>query len=58
VSGWLPSSASPNTRFVPSLDLIVVFTGGAFNVESPVNAMMARVLLGALIETGPTGQRR
>jgi hypothetical protein len=33
---------------VPSLDLIVVFTGGAFNLESPVNEMMARVLLPVL----------
>jgi hypothetical protein len=29
----------------------VVFTGGAFNVESPVNTTMAQVLLPALIET-------
>jgi hypothetical protein len=41
---------------VPSLDLIVVFTGGAFNVESPVNTMMARVLLPALMGTGSSRQ--
>jgi CubicO group peptidase (beta-lactamase class C family) len=35
---------------VPSLDLVVVFTGGAFNVESPTNEIMARVLLPALLE--------
>lgn len=34
---------------VPSLDLVAVFTGGAFNVESPVNEMMAGVLLPAMI---------
>ncbi len=34
---------------VPSLDLVAVFTGGAFNVESPVNDMMAKVLLPALL---------
>jgi CubicO group peptidase (beta-lactamase class C family) len=34
---------------VPSLDLIVVFTGGTFNAESPTNEMMARVLLPALM---------
>lgn len=34
---------------VPSLDLIVVFTGGAFNVNSPVNQMMADVILPALL---------
>ncbi|HEY0930257.1 MAG TPA: serine hydrolase [Gemmatimonas sp.] len=34
---------------VPSLDLVVVFTGGAFNVESPVNTMMAGVLLPAFL---------
>jgi len=41
---------------VPSLDLIAVFTGGAFNAESPVNEMMAGVLLPALIESGTTAQ--
>lgn len=35
---------------VPSLDLVVVFTGGAFNAENtPPNAIMARVLLPALL---------
>jgi hypothetical protein len=36
-----------------SLDLVVVFTGGAFNVRSPVNTLMARVLLPALLNAGP-----
>lgn len=35
---------------VPSLDLVAVFTGGAFNLESPVNEMMAGVLLPALAQ--------
>jgi CubicO group peptidase (beta-lactamase class C family) len=38
---------------VPSLDLVAVFTGGTFNQESPVNTMMAQVLLPALLESGP-----
>ena len=33
---------------VPSLDLIVVFTGGSFNAESPANEVMAGRLLPAL----------
>ena len=36
---------------VPSLDLTVVFTGGAFNLESPVNEMMSRVLVPVLLDT-------
>lgn len=35
---------------VPSLELVAVFTGGAFNQDSPVNTMMANVLLPALVE--------
>lgn len=35
--------------WVSALDLIVVFTGGAYNIDSPTNAMMADVLLPALI---------
>lgn len=34
---------------VPSLDLIVVFTGGAYNAESPVNRLMASEILPALL---------
>ena len=33
---------------VPTPDLIVVFTGGAFNASSPTNDIMAKVLLLAL----------
>jgi hypothetical protein len=38
---------------VPSLDLVAVFTGGAFNAdETPPNAVMANVLLPALLRAG------
>ncbi|WP_420128581.1 serine hydrolase domain-containing protein [Longimicrobium sp.] len=38
---------------VPSLDLIAVFTGGAYNVDSsPPNAVMRTVLLPALLAAG------
>jgi CubicO group peptidase (beta-lactamase class C family) len=46
----LSGNGGQKVFLVPSLDLIVVFTGGAFNQESPVNAMMARVLLPALLD--------
>jgi CubicO group peptidase (beta-lactamase class C family) len=52
----LSGNGGQKVYLVPSLDLIVVFTGGAFNVESPVNQMMAEVLLPALMETGSPGQ--
>jgi CubicO group peptidase (beta-lactamase class C family) len=46
----LSGNGGQKIYLVPSLDLIVVFTGGAFNVESPVNEIMARVLLPPLLE--------
>jgi len=46
----LSGNGGQKIYLVPSLQLIVVFTGGAFNVESPVNTIMARVLLPALLE--------
>ena len=52
----LSGNGGQKVYLVPSLDLIVVSTGVAFNVESPVNEMMARVLLPALIETGASSQ--
>ena len=52
----LSGNGGQKVYLVPSLDLIVVFTGGAFNVESPVNTMMAQVLLPALIDTGASRQ--
>jgi len=54
----LSGNGGQKVYLVPSLDLIVVFTGSSFNVESPVNEMMVRVLLPALIEAGATVQRR
>jgi CubicO group peptidase (beta-lactamase class C family) len=53
----LSGNGGQKVFLVPSLDLIVVFTGGAFNLESPVNEMMARVLLPALLDISPAGQR-
>lgn len=41
---------------VPSLDLIAVFTGGSFNAESPVNTMMAEVLLPSLLSPAPASR--
>lgn len=39
---------------VPSLDLVAVFTGGAFNAENtPSNAVMRNVLLPALLAAAP-----
>ena len=40
---------------VPSLDLVVVMTGGNYNTESPAMAIMAKELLPALLngDTAP-----
>jgi CubicO group peptidase (beta-lactamase class C family) len=46
----LSGNGGQKVYIVPSLELIVVFTGGSFNVESPANELMARVLLPALID--------
>ncbi len=46
----LSGNGGQKVFLVPSLELVVVFTGGAFNVESPVNEIMALVLLPALID--------
>ena len=45
----LSGNGGQKVYLVPSLDLIVVSTGDAFFVESPVNEMMVRVLLPALM---------
>jgi CubicO group peptidase (beta-lactamase class C family) len=45
----LSGNGGQKVYLVPTLELIVVFTGGAFNAESPVNDIMARVLLPALL---------
>jgi CubicO group peptidase (beta-lactamase class C family) len=45
----LSGNGGQKVYVVPSLDLIVVSTGGAFFVESPLNEMMANVLLPSLL---------
>lgn len=45
----LSGNGGQKVFIVPSLDLIVVFTGASFNRESPANEMMAGVLLPALV---------
>ena len=51
----LSGNGGQKVYVVPSLDLVVAFTGGAFNAESPVNTLMARVLLPALLEPANEG---
>jgi CubicO group peptidase (beta-lactamase class C family) len=50
----LSGNGGQKVYLVPSLDLVAVFTGGSFNAESPVNAMMAQVLLPTLLSTRAT----
>jgi hypothetical protein len=52
----LSGNGGQKVYLVPSLDLVAVFTGGAFNAESPVNAMMTDVLLPALLAARPLGR--
>jgi CubicO group peptidase (beta-lactamase class C family) len=54
----LSGNGGQKVYIVPSLELVVAFTGGAFNVESPVNTLMARVLLPALLDAEPAPARR
>ena len=54
----LSGNGGQKVYLVPSLDLIAVFTGGSFNRESPVNEMMVRILLPALLAQKPAGERR
>ncbi len=49
----LSGNGGQKVYVVPSHDLVVAFTGGAFNVESPVNTLMARVILPTLPATEP-----
>lgn len=50
----LSGNGGQKVYLVPSLDLVVVFTGGSFNAESPVNAMMTQILLPALLSNKAT----
>ena len=50
----LSGNGGQKVYLVPSLDLVAVFTGGSFNAESPVNAMMTQILLPALLSTRAT----
>lgn len=50
----LSGNGGQKVYIVPALDLVVAFTGGAFNAESPVNTIMAQVLLPALIRESGT----
>lgn len=45
----LSGNGGQKVQIIPSLDLIVVTTGNAFFVEAPINAMIARVVLPALL---------
>jgi hypothetical protein len=47
----LSGNGGQKVYLVPSLDLIVVSTGSAFFVESPMNEIMASVLLPEIMRT-------
>jgi CubicO group peptidase (beta-lactamase class C family) len=48
----LSGNGGQKVYIVPTLDLVVVSTGNAFFVDSPMNEIMARVLLPALMTNG------
>ena len=54
----LSGNGGQKVFIVPTLDLIVVFTGGAFNTESPVNTNMVRAVLPSLLHAPAAGERR
>jgi hypothetical protein len=54
----LSGNGGQKVHLVPSLDLIVAATGVAFFVDSPVNQMLAEVLLPALLRDESSGDRR
>jgi hypothetical protein len=43
------SATSLKIYLVPSLDLVVVLTGGNYNAQSPATAIMAKELVPALL---------
>lgn len=47
----LTGNGGQKIQLVPSLDLIVVSTGNAFFVNSPINEMLSRVLMPALLKS-------
>lgn len=53
----LSGNGGQKVYVVPALELVAVFTGGAFNVESPANTLMARHLLPALLDGTPAVPR-
>ena len=53
----LSGNGGQKVYIVPSLELVAVFTGGDFNVESPVNTLMAQLLLPALLDSGIVAPR-
>jgi CubicO group peptidase (beta-lactamase class C family) len=53
----LSGNGGQKVFLVPSLDLIVATTGVAFFVDSPVNRMLAEVLLPALVQGESSGER-
>ena len=52
----LSGNGGQKVFLVPSLDLVVAATGVAFFVDSPVNRMLAEVLLPALLQGEPSGK--
>jgi CubicO group peptidase (beta-lactamase class C family) len=52
----LSGNGGQKVYVVPSLDLIVVSTGSAFFVDSPLNEMMANVLLPSLLSESDKGR--
>jgi CubicO group peptidase (beta-lactamase class C family) len=52
----LSGNGGQKVYIVPSLDLVVVFTGGSFNAESPVNTLMAQTLLPAMLRASQSQQ--
>jgi len=50
----LSGNGGQKVQLIPSLDLIVVSTGNAFFVDSPINDMLTRVLLPALMKSKRT----